>query len=72
MTKKPKTRPIGEILLEMEPLLNEAMDHGIQWGDMLALIHVWLQVHRPGDREKYIEGGHPVFSYGYPQKKDVK
>ena len=59
-----KLRPLGEILLEMEPLMNEAMDHGIQWADFLALMHVWLMVHRPGDRETYTAGGSPEFYYG--------
>jgi hypothetical protein len=61
---KKKTRPLGEILLEMEMLLNEAMNHGLQWGDMLALVHSWLMIHRPGDREEYTEGGNPEFYYG--------
>lgn len=64
-----RVRPLGEILLDLEPLLNEAMEHGLQHGDMLALIHVWLTTHRPGDREDYVEGGHPEFYYGYPRNK---
>lgn len=64
-----KQRPLGEILLEMEPLMMEAMDHGLQWGDFLALMHSWLMIHRPGDREQYTTGGHPEFYYG-PKRED--
>ena len=28
-----KLRKLGDILLDMEPLINEAMDHNLQYGD---------------------------------------
>lgn len=59
-----KRRTLGDILIEMEPLMNEVMDQGLQWSDFLALMHAWLMVHRPGDREEYTDGGHPIFYYG--------
>lgn len=61
-----KLRKAGDIFLEIEPHLNELMDHGYQWGDLLALMHTWLMIHRPGDREQYTDGGHPEFFYGHP------
>jgi hypothetical protein len=67
--KKKKIRPLGDILLDMEPLMNEAMDHELQWGDFLGLMHAWLMIHRPHDREEYTAGGHPEFRYG-PKETD--
>lgn len=63
-----KLRKFGDILLDLEPLIDEAMDHGLQHGDFLALMHSYLMVHRPEDREAYVEGGNPEFYYG-PKKK---
>lgn len=63
---KKSRRALGDVLLDMEPFLFEAMkDHGLQWGDMLALIHVWLTVHCPEDQEQYTAGGSPEFYYGH-------
>lgn len=56
---------MGELLLQLEELLDEAIDeHGLQWGDILALVHGHLQVHRPDAQEEYVEGGSPKFYYG--------
>jgi hypothetical protein len=65
-----KTRPVMEILLEMEPLLEELIDkQDLQHGDVLALIWVWLTVHRPDAIEEYIEdGSSPEFYYGKRRK----
>jgi hypothetical protein len=61
----PKLRKLGEILLDMEPLLDElAHTHELQWGDILALIHSHLVVHAPSSREEYLDGTHPEFFYG--------
>lgn len=68
--KKNKVRPLGDILLDMEPLMNEAMDHNLQWADMLGLVHAWLMVHRPHDREEYVAGGHPEYYYGPKRIED--
>lgn len=62
--KKKKLRPLGELLLEMESLLDEMMSHDLQWGDILSLIHSHLMVHNPEAREEYKDGGHPEFYYG--------
>ena len=61
-------RPLGQVLLDVEPLLEELVDdHELQWGDVLALVFVYLSVHRPDAREEYVEGGHPEFHYGPPK-----
>lgn len=63
--KKPLVRPAGDILLDMEPLLEELIDvHDLQWADVIYLVHGWLAVHRPQAQEQYVEGGSPVL-YGY-------
>lgn len=60
-----KIRPLGDILLDIEPLLLEAMvDHDLQYGDMLGMLYAYLLVHLPDNKEVYDEGGSPVFYYG--------
>lgn len=61
-----KLRPMGELLLEMEELLDEMIEvHGLQWGDVLNLVHGHLEVHRPDAQEEYSEdGSNPIFFYG--------
>lgn len=64
-----KLRALGKVLLEMEPLILEAVcDHDLQWSDFLALMHAYLQVHCPDAQEKYLDGSSPKYSYGF--KKD--
>lgn len=60
-----KVRPIGELLLDLEPLLEELTEeHDLQHGDVLALVHSWLQIHAPEAREEYLDGTSPEFFYG--------
>lgn len=69
MSKK-KIRPLGQVTTDMEKLILEMTDtHDLQWGEVLNLIHGYLQVHCPESQEAYNEGGHPIFFYGYPPKK---
>lgn len=63
MAKKP-LRTMGEILLDQEKLNIEYSQHGLQWGDVLALIFRYMQVHLPEDQEEYMDGTHPEFYYG--------
>lgn len=58
-------RPLGEILLDMETLLDEMIDeHQLQCGDILNLVHGHLQIHRQDAMEVYEEDdSSPVFSY---------
>lgn len=61
-----RTRPTGDILLDMEPLLEELVDiHELQWYDILFLIYGWLMAHRPLAQEKYKDGHRPLFYYGH-------
>jgi hypothetical protein len=64
-----KQRKLGEILLEMEPLILEAMEtHDLQYSDFLGIIYNYLTVHYPGGMEEYEDGSRPEFYYGYPRK----
>jgi hypothetical protein len=65
----PKIRRLGDILLEIEPLLLEMADHELQHGDILNLINGYLEVHCPDSKEVYIDGTKPVFYYG-PTKEE--
>lgn len=61
-------RPLGTVLIELEPLLTEmAKDHDLQWGDILNIVKGYMEVHLPDHREEYIDGKHPEFYYGYPR-----
>lgn len=64
----PKHRKIGDILLDLEKLLLELVDHGMQWGDILFVVYGYLMVHAKGARETYMDGTHPELNYG-PRKK---
>lgn len=68
---KKKLRPLGTILLELEPLLDEMVhSHDLQMGDILALIHSYLEVHSPNCKEEYVDSGeNPEFFYGPRRKK---
>ena len=67
MTKRKKLRPVGDILLDLEVLLEELVDQGLQLGDILALVNTWTTVHAPEAIEEYLDGSHPIFHYG-PKK----
>lgn len=63
-------RKLGDITLDMEPLLQEMVyEHELQVGEILNLVHGYLQIHCPEAREEYDEGGHPVFYYGPEEDK---
>lgn len=57
-------RKIGNVLLDLEPLLDEMVDQGLQTGDILALVFSHLQIHRPDAQEEYTDGTKPIYYYG--------
>lgn len=59
-----RRRKIGDILLDLEVILLELVDHGMQWGDIIFQIFGYLMVHCPGAREEYDDGTHPELTYG--------
>ena len=66
--KKKTIRPLGDVTSDLEEILLEmTWQHGLQWGEVLHLVHGYLSIHCPGDREEYDDGGHPEFYYGYPR-----
>ena len=62
-------RQMGEILLDLEEILLEMVDHGHQWGDIIFQVYGYLMIHAPGAREEYTEGGHPELYYGHKKFK---
>jgi hypothetical protein len=62
---KRKIQPMGDIMHELEAVVSKMVDqHDLQHGEILNLVEGYLQVHLPGSREEYVDGGHPVFYYG--------
>lgn len=60
-----KLRPLGQITTQLEPLLEEMTDaHELQAHEILGIIFLWLQVHRPDAIETYLDGTNPAFRYG--------
>lgn len=64
-----KRRKMGDILLDLEKILLEMVDHGLQWGDILFQVYGYLMIHAPKAREEYVDGGHPELYYG-PKRED--
>ena len=65
-----KLRPLGDITFDLEPLLCELVDsHKMQKGEIIALLAMYLDIHRPECIEVYEDGSNPVMRYG---PKDLK
>ena len=65
-----KLRPLGKVLLDLEPLILEmTQDHDLQWGDVLNIVRGYLEVHCPGSQEEYTDSDRPIFYYGPKQNK---
>jgi len=61
-------RKVGDITLDIEEYLEEMIDeHELQKGEILALISIWIDIHRPNCKEVYTRGGSPVFYYGHKE-----
>lgn len=67
MKNKNSIRPLGDITEDMEPLMQELMyKHKMQWHEIFALFHGYLQTHYPEGQETFtVDGSHPVFYYGH-------
>lgn len=70
MVRKTPKRRLGDILLDLEPLIAEMIDdHDLQWGDVLNWLHGHLQIHHPDNNEVYVDdNSNPEFYYG-PKRK---
>lgn len=63
-------RKLGDVISDLENLTEEMVeDHDLQWGDILAVVHNYLRVHRPDTQEECVDGGNPYYYYG-PQLED--
>lgn len=66
--KKDKLRPLGEIMLDLEPFILEMADHNLQWGDFHGLLHQYMEIHLPNHQEEYMDGTNPIYFYGPKEK----
>jgi hypothetical protein len=58
-------KTLGELLINMEDLLDSMIDqHGLQCGDILAIVKCHIDIHRPDCIEEYEDGGRPEMYYG--------
>lgn len=69
----PKMRKLGNVLLDMEPLLNELADqHCLQRGDIIALIFQQITMHNPQCIEEFDDNTRPVYFYGHESLQPKK
>jgi|WetSurMetagenome_2_1015567.scaffolds.fasta_scaffold35335_5 hypothetical protein len=67
MKVKKKLRPLGQITLDMEPLLEEMVhEHELQHQEVLYIILSWLETHAPEAKPRYEDGNVPMLVYGHP------
>ncbi len=65
MPKGFKMRSLGEIMLDLEPLILEMVEQQeMQYSDVLGIIFSYMEVHCPNAREKYMDGTSPIYFYG--------
>jgi len=60
---------IGDILLELEAVIDKMADSGLQWGDIIGLVYFHLMIHRPDAQEEYTDGSKPELYYGPKNEK---
>ena len=63
--KNKQLRPLGDILLDIEPFILEMADHNIQHSDYYGLLFGYLEMHLPALKEEFTDGTRPVFYYGH-------
>ncbi len=65
-TTQKQLRPLGDITMDMEPLLFEmCQGHDLQHGEILGLVKTWLDIHFPSGKEEYFDNTNPVYYYGH-------
>lgn len=60
MKKNKKLRKLGDIMLDMEPLLEELYNSDAQPSDIFGLILGWTMTHRPDNIEIYMDNSIPI------------
>lgn len=66
--KKKKLRPLGDILLDIEPLYRELMlEHKLQRSDLIGLILQYDETHGINNRviETYLDGTKAITYHGH-------
>lgn len=64
--KKTKKQSIGDILVDLETILDKMCDEGLQLGDILALVYQQIHTHRQDAVEVYVDdNSSPVLKYGH-------
>jgi len=57
---------VGDILLDLEIVLDKLYDQGLQLGDVLGIVYTHTHVHRKDAVEVYTEDdSNPVLKYGH-------
>ena len=67
MGTKRKLQPMGEVMFELEAVLEKMTDpkgHDLQKGEVLALVERWIDIHAPHSIEEYKDGTKPESYYG--------
>lgn len=73
MKSKNMFRSVGNIMLDMEPLLFELhIDQDLQHGEVISLISGWQHIHVPQQIETYEDGTHPGLYYYGPKMTKIK
>ena len=56
---------MGQITGDMELLLQEMTnEHALQFGEVIALVYAWLEIHAPHAKEVYVkDGSSPTLTY---------
>jgi hypothetical protein len=68
--KKKKIRPLGDILLDLEVLIDEAIDdHELQDVDLYSLLRGHIESHRPDCKMEYVDGTFPEMYFGPRREK---
>lgn len=58
-------RPLGDITQDLEVLITEMIEqHDLQHGEVINLIHGYLEIHFPDAKEQYVDGDEVVLYYG--------
>lgn len=62
---KNKLRPLGQITNDLEKILCEMVDtQEMQLHEILGVVLLYIQSHRPDAIEVYEDGSSPILSYG--------
>lgn len=67
-----RIRKIGDVMLDMEPLLLEMVDSELQLGEILALVKAYVEIHARESIEEYEDGTSPVYYYGHKEYVKIK